>query len=101
MKKQVLPRFAVAGVPDEFLGEVTTLVMAAVSREHRCEDQGYPAVARTVDGPELRAALTEAMTAEDPLVRLRAGWASWVVDHPAAPVTAAGWRSWLRQDRVG
>jgi hypothetical protein len=75
--------------------------MQAVGREHSCEDQGYPAVARVVDGLELRSRLDAASRSEDPLVRLRAEWVRWVIDHPAAPVTVAGWRRWLAQGEHG
>ena len=101
LKKHVLRRFVQAGVPAQFQSDVVELVMQAVGREHRCEDQGYPAVARVVDGPELRSRLDAASRSEDPLVRLRAEWVRWVIDHPAAPVTAAGWRRWLAQDEHG
>lgn len=97
-KKRVLKRFVEAGVPTRLRSDVIRLIAAAVEREHRCEDGGFAAVARAVDGAELRGALEAAEAMPDPLVRLNAQYARWVVDHPATPVTAVGWRRWLASD---
>lgn len=94
-KKQVLRSFARNGVPSPQRDALTGLLVAAVHREHRCEDCFYPALARHLDGPTLRAALTQAQGAEDAVVRRRARYVKWVADHADAPVTLAGWRRWL------
>jgi hypothetical protein len=51
-----------------------------------------------VDCDELRSAFAVAEEIDNPLVRLRAQYVHWVVDHPAASATAAGWRRWLASD---
>ena len=100
MKKQILRGFAKVGVPQACQGELIELLATAVRREHRCEDGGYSALARRVDGPELRSMLADAAGSTDPLVRLRAEYILWVVENPRAPVTVAGWRRWLADDDV-
>jgi hypothetical protein len=97
-KKQVLRGFAKAGAPQACQGQLIELLAAAIRREHRCEDGGYPALARRVDGPELRSMLADAAGSTDPLVRLRAEYVLWVAENPRAPVTVAGWRRWLADD---
>jgi hypothetical protein len=73
------------------------LVMAAVNREHRCEDRWYAALARRLDGPVLRNRLAEAAASTDPLVRLRAGYVSAVLDDRSIVVTLASWKRWLAE----
>ncbi|HEU5353773.1 MAG TPA: hypothetical protein VFU65_04905 [Actinocrinis sp.] len=94
-KKQVLRSFARNGVPGPQRDALTGLLVAAVHREHRCEDCFYPALARHLDGPALRAALIQAQVADDAVVRLRARYVEWVADHADEPVSLAGWRRWL------
>jgi hypothetical protein len=98
LKKRVLGRFCQAGVPAKVRSDVIGLILRAVEREHRCEDGGFAALARAVDGGELRNALAKAERSHDPLVRLRAQYVRWIVNHPTAPVTTAGWRRWLASD---
>lgn len=98
LKKRVLKRFVEAGVPVRLRSDLIRLIAAAIEREHRCEDGGFAAVARAVDGAELRCALEAADTMPDSLVRLNAQYVRWIVDHPTAPVTVAGWRRWLASD---
>ena len=69
--------------------------MAAVNREHRCEDRWYAALARRLDSPELRNLLAEAAASTDPLVRLRAGYVNAVLEDRSMAVTVASWRRWL------
>jgi hypothetical protein len=97
-RKHVLRRFIRGGVPAHVRGDVIELVAQAIAREHRCEDGGFAALARLVNGAELHSTLIAAEAADDPLIRLRAQYVRWVVDHPAAPVTTAGWRRWLASD---
>lgn len=98
LKKYVLRRFIQAGVPAAVKDDVLQLLIQAVAREHRCEDRGFAELARVLDGPCLRVALQQAETNTDPLVRLRAQYVRWVVEHPGEPVTTAGWRRWLASD---
>jgi hypothetical protein len=96
-KKQVLGHLARDGVPERFRDQLVRLVAAAVYREHRCEDGGYVALARRLDGLDLRAALADATSATDPVTRLRAGYVQWAIDHLDTLVTPAGWRRWLAE----
>jgi hypothetical protein len=98
LKKQVLRRFAEDGVPERHCDQMVKLLFDAVRREQRCEDGGYVALARRLDGPDLRAALAHAARSDDPLTQLRARYVLWVADHVDQPVTTAGWRRWLAQD---
>lgn len=98
LKKHVLRRFARGGVPSNVQHDALQLIVRAIEREHRCEDGGFAALARAVDADELRSRLTATEATDDPLVRLRAQYIRWVVDHPTAPLTAVGWRRWLTSD---
>lgn len=100
VKKAVLRGFARRGPTDECEPDLVDLVLAAVGREQRCEDGWYAAVARAVDGPALRRKLRTAGRSADPVVRRRAGFVRWALDHPAAPVTLASWRAWLAGQEV-
>lgn len=93
-KERILRGFIKAG-PLGWEEALTDLVMAAVNREHWCEDRWYAALARRLDSPELRNLLADAAASTDPLVRLRAGYVSAVLDDQGMPVTVASWRRWL------
>ncbi|WP_328321175.1 hypothetical protein OHA70_23720 [Kribbella sp. NBC_00382] len=94
-KQQVLRSFIRVGAPESTRADLIELVVQAVSRQHRCEDRWYAALARRVDGPELRAALGECRESADKVVRLRAEYVLIVLDDAELPVTLASWRSWL------
>ncbi|MFB6720031.1 hypothetical protein ACFCV3_07720 [Kribbella sp. NPDC056345] len=94
MKASILRSFINAG-PLGWEEALIDLVMAAVNREHWCEDRWYAALARRLDSPELRNLLGEAAASPDPLVRLRAGYVSAVLDDRGMAVTLASWRHWL------
>lgn len=74
------------------------LVMAAVRRPHRCEDQGYGAVARAVADEQLRRRLEQAAGVPDRLTRLRASFLLFLLDHPEVPSRPQEWTRWLQQD---
>jgi hypothetical protein len=94
-KKEVLRNFSRFGIPPPQRDQLTSLLIAAVHRAHRCEDRGYSTLARRLDGPVLRAALGLAAESTSPHARLRARYVQWVIDHEDEPVTLAGWRRWL------
>ena len=93
-KQRILRSFIKAG-PLGWEQALIDLVIAAVNREHWCEDRWYAALARLLDSPELRNLLAEAAASTDPLVRLRAGYVSAVLDDRSTAVTVASWRRWL------
>lgn len=95
-KRHVLRTLAALGPTAQTHGDLLGLVDAAIRREHRCEDLGYVKVARALHGPSVRLIADWAEQDLDGLVRLRGGYLRWALDHPAAPVTAASWRAWLR-----
>lgn len=96
-KEQILRSFIRAGVPRAQRAHLVELVTQAVARDQRCEDRWYAALARRLDGPELRAALNECQTSTDGVVRLRAGYVLAVLNDPEMPVTLASWRRWLAE----
>ncbi|MFI6827383.1 hypothetical protein ACIBG5_09805 [Kribbella sp. NPDC050241] len=93
-KERILRGFIKAG-PLGWGEALIDLVMAAVNREHWCEDRWYAALARRLDSPELRNLLADAAASTDSLVRLRAGYVSAVLDDQSTPVSVASWRRWL------
>ncbi|MDI1461394.1 hypothetical protein QEZ54_10475 [Catellatospora sp. KI3] len=95
-KRLILRALAAHGPTPQTHGDLLALVDAAVRREHRCEDLGYVKVARTLHEPSVRWLIEAALGHPDPLTGLRAGYLAWALDHPAAPVTPASWRAWLR-----
>lgn len=95
-KRHILRALAADGPSPDTHGELLGLVAAALRREHRCEDLGYLKVARTLHEPSVRMIVESAEDDLDGLVRLRAGYLRWALDHPAEPVTPASWRRWLR-----
>jgi hypothetical protein len=97
-KQQILRSFIRAGVPPSNRAHLVELVTHAVSRDHRCEDRWYAALARRVDGPELRAALDGCRTSADGAVRLRAEYVLAVLNDAEMPVTLASWRRWLAEN---
>lgn len=94
LKKRVLRQFADMGVPEPQVDAVTRLALAAVNRGQQCEDLGYVLVARSLDGPVLRARIEAAVCSPDPTVQRRAGYMRWAMDDAQAPVTLASWRAW-------
>ncbi|GAA0944125.1 hypothetical protein GCM10009554_38040 [Kribbella koreensis] len=95
LKKRILRSFARAGVPDSARAQLVELVTQAVSRTYRCEDRWYAALARRVDGPDLRAALDERRKSPDDLVRVKADYVEAVLADAEMPVTRASWRRYL------
>lgn len=94
LKRRVLRQFADMDVPGPQVAAVIGLTLAAVNRNQRCEDLGYVLVARSLDGPVLRAGIDAAASSPDLNVRLRAGYVRWALDNAQAPVTLASWRAW-------
>ncbi len=94
LKKRVLRQFADMDVPQPQVIAATELTLGAVNRRHRCEDRGYALVARSLDGPVLRAGIDAAVRSPDPEVQRRAGYVRWAMDNAEAPVTLASWRDW-------
>lgn len=95
-KRRLLRILAADGPTVQTHGELLGLVAAAIGREHRCEDLGYLKIARSLHRPSVRMIIESAEQSLDGLVRLRAGYLRWALDNPAAPVTPASWRRWLR-----
>jgi hypothetical protein len=97
-KKQLLRRFSRLARYDQAVRRrLGDLVMAAVARRHRCEDQGYGAVARAIADEGLRQRLERAAGSPDVLTRQRACFLLFLVDHPEAPSRPQEWKRWLQQ----
>ena len=96
-KQHILRSFIRAGVPPLHRAHLVELVTHAVSSDHRCEDRWFAALARRLDGPELRAALDGCRKSADGIVRLRAEYVLTVLDDVEMPVTRASWRRWLAE----
>jgi hypothetical protein len=73
------------------------LVLAAVNREHRCEDAGYARLARAIADDRLIAQLGEAEASGDGRTRLRASFMLFFIASPDAAATPATWRRWLSE----
>jgi hypothetical protein len=99
LKQGILRGFVKVG-PVGHERALADLVMDAVGRRQRCEDGWYAAVARHLDGPELRSRLAEAEEAGDPVVRLRAGYVGRVLDDRSMKVTLASWKRWVAAAEV-
>jgi DnaJ-domain-containing protein 1 len=102
-KKQVLRRFTKTAhlQSTEIRHALQDLVVAATRREHQCEDQGYGRLARVLDGMRLRSELNSAAHDNDPLVRLRACFVLWVLDHRDTPAVPRTWKTWLAATTTG
>ncbi len=99
LKQRVLRGFSRVGA----LGwekELTDLLMGAVGRAQRCEDRWYAALARRLDGAELRSRLADAEASPDPVVRLRAGYVGLVLDDRSMAVSLASWKRWVAAAEV-
>jgi hypothetical protein len=96
-KNTVLRRLGhLAEYPTPLRDQLRSLVMGAVSRAHRCEDQGYVHVARAVTDPDLRAALERARGQADRSgAARRAAFMLFMLDRPSLAVTRHVWRRWL------
>jgi hypothetical protein len=99
-KKRLLRELARLGryYDQDVRRRLADLVMAAVSRPHRCEDQGYGAVARAVADEQLRRRLEQAAGVPDRLTRLRASFLLFLLDHPEVPSRPREWTRWLQQE---
>jgi hypothetical protein len=97
LKKKVLRRFTTTAhqYGTEFRHALQDLIIAAVRREHRCEDQGYGPLARALDDTRLRAALDSAARDNGLLVRHQARFLLWALDHADIPVAPRSWQTWL------
>jgi hypothetical protein len=92
IKKRILRSFVAYGVPATYEAQLGRLVLATVNRAQRCEDDGYVALARVLDGLELRSMLATVTDSADEAIRRRAEFVRWACDHPAEPITLASWR---------
>ncbi|WP_143465953.1 hypothetical protein [Kribbella sp. ALI-6-A] len=99
VKQQILRGFVKVG-PVGQERALTDLVVDAVGRPQRCEDGWYAALARHLDGPDLRSRLAEAEESDDPVVRLRAGYVYRVLDDRSMKVTLASWKRWVASAEV-
>jgi hypothetical protein len=94
-KKDVLRGLASIEAPRDSRAALVELVVAAVRREHRCEDRGFVLLARRLDGPELRNPVAQCLDSPDPIVRLRAGFLLDFLADPSMHATVASWKRWL------
>jgi hypothetical protein len=94
-KKDVLRGLAGIEIPQDSRAVLVELVVAAVRREHRCEDRWFVLLARRLDGPELRNPVARCLDSPDPIVSLRAGFLLDVLADPSMPATVASWKRWL------
>ncbi|GAB2564924.1 hypothetical protein [Kribbella endophytica] len=99
LKQRILRGFVKVG-PLGRERELTDLLMGAVGRPQRCEDRLYSALARHLDGPELRSRLAEAEASGDQVVRLRAGYVGAVLDDRSMAVSLASWKRWVAAAEV-
>ena len=97
LKKKVLRRFTTTAhqYGTEFRRALQDLIIAAVRRAHRCEDQAYGPLARALDDTRLRAGLDSAAPDNDLLVSHRARFLLWALDHVDIPVVPRSWQTWL------
>lgn len=76
--------------------QLRSLVLGAVNRAHRCEDQGYVHVARAIDDADLRDSLRRVSgQTERPVAARRATFMLYMLDHPKRAVSRHEWRAWL------
>jgi hypothetical protein len=96
-KNTVLRRLGdLAEYPAPLRDQLRSLVMGAVHRAHRCEDQGYVHVARAILDADLRAAVIRVREQPDrPGSARRAAFMLYMLDHPRLAVSRHVWRSWL------
>jgi hypothetical protein len=94
LKQRILRGFVKVG-PLGWERDLTDLLMGAVGRAQRCEDRWYAALARHLEGPELRSRLAKAEASPDPVVRLRAGYVGALLDDRSMAVSRASWKRWV------
>jgi hypothetical protein len=82
-------------VPAESRSQVADLIVAALERPYRCKDWMYaPLVRHVLDAPFV-GRLQALLTADDPLIRLRAQFIVDVAEHPERRVKRVSWQRWL------
>ena len=98
-KRKVLRRFArEPRLTRDVRERLLDLVDSAIRREHRCEDAGYAAVARAIDGAQLRLRVAQARRAQDPLFRVRADFIHHLLVNPQVSARPTSWHRWLRSE---
>jgi hypothetical protein len=97
-KEGVLETFCAGGPTPQTGPALADLLIAAVSREQRCQDRWYWRLARRIDTPQLRARLETTAEGAGERTRLRAQFVLWVIDHPGEGTGSAAWRRWLRSE---
>jgi len=97
-KENVLETFCRRGPTPQTGPALADLLIAAVSREQRCQDRWYWRLARRIETAQLRARLATAAEGAGERTRLRARFVLWVLDHPDEGTGSAASRRWLRSE---
>ncbi|MEH0845302.1 hypothetical protein V6U81_23210 [Micromonospora sp. CPCC 205711] len=97
-KAVLLRRLDRRGLPEEIRPQIAELVLSALERPYRCKDWMYACLVRHLDEPLFLNRVEMLVSADDPLVRLRAQFVLDAAEHCEQRVTRTSWRRWLSAD---
>ena len=80
-KEVVLGRLSRHGVPEAIRPEIADLIIAAIRRPYRCKDWMYGQTVRHVADAAFLDKITALLDAHDPLIRLRAQFVRYLLNH--------------------
>jgi hypothetical protein len=93
-KEVLLRRLDREGVPEQVRQQIGDLIFAALERPYRCKDWMYARLVRHMD-VSFVSKVEALLEADDPLVRLRAQFILYVVQHPQRGIKPTSWHRWL------
>lgn len=96
-KEHLLHRFAETGVPADVRSDMIGLVGCAVAGPYRCKDWLYAPLARSLDGPELRARIGCLLNHADRLPRARAQFLIYLLGQPTIAIRRHTWHRWVAE----
>jgi hypothetical protein len=97
-KDQVLRGLDRGGVPEQIRPQISDLIISALKRPYRCKDWMYARLVRHVVDKPFTSKIEALLSAEDPLIRLRAQFLLHVARHPHHAVKRVSWQRWLSSD---
>jgi hypothetical protein len=97
-KEVLLRRLDRGGVPEPVRPQIGDLIVAALERPYRCKDWMYARLVRHVLDVPFVSRIEALLSAEDPLVRLRAQYILHVARNPQRGVKRVSWHRWLTSD---